>query len=112
MEDPETFAGADIESAHVTLHVGLDGTWSPGCVRGANDHGVARDDGSRMQTDFTSDEIDLLIIVELEIDGAVHSETGNDIAGLPVQRDKAVTGCDIENPFLFSIGPIRQSATR
>ena len=65
MEDPEAFAGAHIESAHVTFHVRLDGAWSTGCVCGANDHSVTGDDGSRMQTDFTSDRIDLLIVVEL-----------------------------------------------
>src|SRR5579872_6241763 len=45
VEDPQAFAGAHVEGAHETFHVGLAARDAAGAVRGAYDDGVVRDDG-------------------------------------------------------------------
>ena len=63
-----------------------------------------------MQPEFARDQIDLLIVIELQVDDSVLPEAWNRNAGLGVQRDQAVAGRDVENPFFATIGPVGQAA--
>jgi hypothetical protein len=82
-------------------------------VRSADDYGVAGDDRSRVESDLTAQEIDVLIVVHFQIDCAVFSKAANSRAGLGVKRDKAVARSDVEDSIVRAsrtTAPVRQSA--
>ena len=57
-------------------------------------------------------EVDLLIVILLQIDDAVHAEAGD---GRPVVASSAhqpVPGRHVENSLLLAVGPVRDAATR
>ena len=110
MEDPEAFARPDVEAADVALHIRFAFGNAAGFVRGADDHDVLGDDGSCMQSDFAVDQIDFLIVILLQIDDAILSEGRYRCAGLGVERDETVSGRDVENSLLSSVGPVSQAA--
>src|SRR5438552_2222742 len=112
MENPETFARAHIEAANVALHIFLAGRDSAWFVRCTDDHRVTGDDGSCVESDLRTQEIDLLIVVQFQIDSAVFAKAANRCAGLRIERDKPVAGSDVKYPLVPSraIAPVRQSA--
>ena len=112
MEDPETLAGAHVESPDVTLHILLAPGYSARAVGCAHDDNVLRDDRGRVQSDFARDQIDLLIVVEFQIDNAILSEARHGGSCLRVQRHQTITGRDVQNSFITSVCPIRQAASR
>jgi len=77
----------------------------------ADDDDVLGNHGGRMEPDFAGDEVDILIVLELQIDGAVDAEAGNRIASLRVERDEAIPGRDVEDPLFAAVGPVRESTT-
>src|SRR5215510_614948 len=99
MENPEPLAGPHVEAANVTFYVSLafwDGAGQVGC---ADDHGVACYNRGGVEADFSVDEIDLLIVIELQVDNTVFAEGRNGSACLRIQRNQAVTGSDVKDPF-------------
>src|SRR5262249_46746191 len=82
VEDPQPLPRASVECAHITLHIRLAARNSARPVRRAHDHDVARNYGSRMQSDFARHRIDLLIVVFLQVDDAVLAEAGHHRTGL------------------------------
>ena len=101
VEDPQTLAGSDVESAHVAFDVVFDFRRAGCPVRGADDHHIAGHHGRRVQPDFAGFEIDHLIVIELQIDDAVLPEARNRNAGLGVERDQPIARRDVENPFVI-----------
>src|SRR5437867_4225180 len=68
-----------------------------------------------MQPDVTFLQVDLLAgsmrDARLEIDNTVLAEGRYASAGLGIERDEPIAGRDVQDSFLFAIGPIRQAAT-
>ena len=112
MEDPETLAGANVESPDESLHVGLAARDAARPMRRADDHGVLRDERCRMKPDFAGDEINLLIVIELQIDRAVRSEAGDRRSILRVERQEAIARGHVENSLFAAVGPVRQATAR
>src|SRR5205807_1861840 len=84
VENPEAFAGANVESADVALHVFVAARDAARAVRGADDHDILGNYWSGVESDFARDGVDLLIVVLLEIDDAVASEGGNRSSGFGI----------------------------
>ncbi len=112
VEDPQALAGAHVESADVALHVRLAGRHAARSVRGADDDDVAGDRRRGVKPDLARHRIDLLIVVLFQVDDAVNAEARNAHAGLRVQRDELIARRDVEDPFLFAVGPVREAAPR
>src|SRR5262249_47425920 len=112
VEDPEALAGAHVVAADVALDVRLAARNAAGAVRGTDDDDVVADHRGGMKADFTSDRVDLLIVLRLQIDDAVDAEPGNGIAVLRVERDEAIAGRDVEDSLFATVGPVREAATR
>src|SRR4029077_3165398 len=81
MEDPYSLPGPHVERANVAARVVVGFRRLSLTERGADNHQVAGDRGRRVQPDFSGDEIDLLIEIELEIDDAVAPERRNPLPG-------------------------------
>src|SRR6185295_4126387 len=47
-----------------------------------------------------------------QIDDAVLAEACDARSGLRIERNQAIPGGDVDDSFLFAVGPIRQSASR
>src|SRR5439155_26028081 len=112
MDDQGALACPHVESANVTLRVRFALGDSGGSVRGADNHDVLSDDRRRMESDFTGGEIDFLIVIELQIDGAIVSEAGYRHSCFGIETDQAVARRNVEDPFLSPIRPVRQTAAR
>jgi hypothetical protein len=70
-----------------------------------------------MHADFTGLEIDRLAVAEdrasFQVHNTVGAEGGDHRAGLRVQRDQAIAGRDVEDPFVAAaVGPVRHAASR
>src|SRR5437588_1263055 len=111
MENPEALSGSYIKSADIALHVLFTHRNAPRSVRRADDDGVAGDDWRSMESDVGIHQIDFLIIVRLQIDGAVTAKPRYQVAGFRIQRDQPVPRRDVENSFFPAITPIRQAAS-
>src|SRR4029078_3899717 len=59
MEDPETLARSYIETSNLAFRILLTGRPASRFVRGADDHGIAGDDGSGVEPDLSAQWIDL-----------------------------------------------------
>jgi hypothetical protein len=110
VEDPQTFAGLGVETADVTLFVGLASRISAGQMRGADDDYVVDDERGGVEADFAGDEVHVLVVFGFQIDNAVLAEAPHRLARLSIERDQLITGRDVEDPLLASVGPIRQPA--
>ncbi len=85
--------------------------------RGADEDHVLRDDGSRVETDFSGLEIDLLAVAEhdadLHVDDAVLAERAHGLPGLRVERDEAISRRDVDDAIVaFAVAPVREPAAR
>ncbi len=65
VEYPEALASPHIESADEAFHVGLALGYAAGPVRGADNHGIAGDNRRGVQSDFSGNQVDLLIVLKL-----------------------------------------------
>src|SRR5262245_57470171 len=110
MENPEAFAGTDVEAANVPFDVRAAGRDAARLVRGADDDDVARNDGRGMQTDFSAERIDRLIHFEHQIDRATLPERRNRRAGLRIEGDQTIAWRDVEDAFFAPVTPIRKAA--
>ena len=77
VKDPQPLARPHIEPAHETLYVALALRNVPSLARRAHDHRIARHHRSSMQPDLIVHQIDFLVVIELQIDGAVRAESSN-----------------------------------
>ena len=59
-----------------------------------------------MESDFAGHEIDFLIVILFQIDGAVFAEAANGRACLRIERDEAISGSHIEDAFFAAIAPV------
>ena len=109
MEDPQPFAGFYIEATNVAFHILLAARRATGPVRRTDNHGVAGHNRSRVKADFAGHEIDFLIVILLQVDGAVFAEAANRGARFRIEGDEAIPGSDVEDSFFTSIAPIRKS---
>jgi hypothetical protein len=112
VENPEAFAGANVEAANVALDVRLAARRTAGEVCGPDDDHVARHDRRRMQADLAGDGINLLIELLLEIDDAVGAKRRDPIAGFRIERDQLIPGRHVEDSFFLVVGPVREAAPR
>ncbi len=110
VEDPQALARADVERADVALVVPVRLGREPLAERGADEHHVLGHDRGRLQADLARDEIDVLIVVALEVDGAALAEGGDGDAGPGVEREQAVGGGDVEDPLLGAVRPVGEAA--
>ena len=74
VEDPQTLSRACVVAADETLFVNLALRSAARQMRGADDDDVLRDDRRRVESHFSGDRIDLLIVVHLQIDDAVRAK--------------------------------------
>ncbi len=110
VEDPQALAGADVERADVALVVPVRLGREPLAERGADEHDVLGHDRGRLQADLAREEIDVLIVVALEVDGAALAEGGDGDACLRVEREQAIARGDVEDPLLGSVRPVGETA--
>jgi hypothetical protein len=68
-----------------------------GQVRGTDNDDVLGDDRRRMQADLALFRIDGLVVIHLQIDDAIVAERRHRDAGLRVERQHPVAGCDIHD---------------
>src|SRR5262249_46670750 len=70
------------------------------------------DDGRTLEADLTGDEIgeDRLVDLRLEIHDAARAEAVDRISRLRIEGDETIARCDVQDPFITAIGPIRQAA--
>src|SRR5439155_1362755 len=112
VENPEALARADVIAPDETFLV----FWALGCparqVCGADDHRVPDHYGRGVEAYLARDEIHLLIVFQLQIDNAVVPEPGYRRAGLGVHSDHLIARCDINDPLLPAVGPVRETAAR
>src|SRR5882672_2098517 len=112
MEDPETFARAHIKSTNVSFYgtkaVGI----GPGCMCGPDNNDIASDDRCSMQSDFSTERIDDLIVFHLQIHNAADAEARYRRTSLRIQSDQAITRRHVENSLFGTVGPVRESTTR
>src|SRR5262245_33880063 len=113
MEDPEPFAGANIETPNVPFIILETPRRRSFAERGADDDDIAADDRRALESDLTCHEVreNRLIDVRLEIDDAVRSKARNGRAGFRIERDQTIAWRDVEDTFLSSVGPIRETAS-
>src|SRR6266850_5574079 len=106
MENPEALSSADIESPDVALHILFTYRNAARFMRRAYDYRVARNHRRRMEADVGTHQIDFLIILQLQIDGAVPAKTRYQIAGFRIERDQPVPRRDVEDSFFSAVTPI------
>jgi hypothetical protein len=82
-------------------------------VRSPDDDDVADDQRRRVQAQLARVEIHILIVFELQIDGAVASEGRNRNSGPCIERQHSVARCDVDDaPFgAVGAGPIGESTS-
>src|SRR5262245_8124039 len=111
MEDPEPFAGANIETPNVPFIILETPRRRSFAERGADDDDIAADDRRALESDLTCHEVreNRLIDVRLEIDDAVRSKARNGRAGFRIERDQTIAWRDVEDSFLSPVGPIGET---
>jgi hypothetical protein len=65
-----------------------------------------------MQSDFSTEWIDNLIVIEFQIHDTTYAEAGNNCSRPGVESDQAITRCYIKNSFFSAIGPVGKSTSR
>ncbi len=112
MEDPQPLARAHVEPADVALVIAHALGRHAFAERRADDHRILGDHRRRLQTDLAGGEVgeEGLIVVELQIHGAVLAERFDGRAGLRIERDQAVSRRDIEDALFLAVGPIGHAA--
>src|SRR5947207_13680678 len=100
MENPEALAGARIETTDVAFYVVFAFGNAARLVRRAHDDGVAGDDRRRMESDVGIHQIDSLIVIQLQIDGAVFAEAPHRKTGLRIECNQPVSRCDVEDSLV------------
>ena len=95
-----------------SLHVPLALRIASGQMRRADDDCIPRHRGSRMQSHFARDQIDLLVVIHLQIDDTRLAERCERLPILRIQRDQPIAGRHMRMQLLAAIGPIRQAASR
>ena len=110
VERPGLASRADIKRLDEALGVVVRLWCVPFAKRGADHHGVAADRGRGVEADLSVDQVNRLAAAEhrsgLQIHGAVSAERLDAHPGLRVERDEEISGRDVEDAFLFAIGPI------
>ena len=108
MEDPEPLARAYVVASHVAFRVAHRLRRRTGPVRRADDDDVADDERRGVETELGRVEVDLLIVFELQIDGAVSSEGRNRHSGLRVEGQHPVAGRDVDDAPIGAVraGPV------
>ena len=117
VERPQPLSGAHVEPADQPFSVVV------GLRRAAfeerrpdHDDAVCGDGGCRMHANLAGDQIDLLPFAEdhagFQIDDAVGAEGGDARSGARVERDQAVAGRDVENPFVAAVSPVGDATAR
>ena len=112
MEDPEAFARADVVSTDEAFFVSTALGRPTRQVRRAHNDRVSGHDRRGVQTDLAGNEIHCLVHLLLEIDDAVFSKPGYRPADLGVESDHVVARCDVDDPLLTAVGPVRQATAR
>ena len=113
VEDPQPLAGLDVEAADVALLVLLALGRTSRHVRGADDDGVLRDDGRRVEADFAGHRVHHLIVVLLQIDDAVGAEIPHQLARHRVQGHELVARRHVEHAaIVLAVGPVGEAAAR
>src|SRR5262249_26009722 len=104
VELPELFPRARVKRPHQAFRVVVrsDGRAFP--ERGPDNDNIAGNCRCGMHADFTALEIDLLVDAahdtDLQIDGAILAERGDERTGLRVQLDESVAGRDEYNSLI------------
>ena len=82
-------------------------------MRGADHDDVADDQRCRVEANLAGIEVELLIVFELQIDGAIAPEGGNRNAGPGIERQQSIAGCDVNDAAVRSIraGPVGEPAS-
>src|SRR6267143_6190727 len=110
MEDPQAFARPDVEASNVPADILHHLGYSARPVRSTNDDGIARYDRCGMEPDLSSNEIDFLIVIELQIDDAVPAKARHHVSSPGIQGDEAIAGRDVQDSLFPAIAPVRQPA--
>ena len=88
VEDPEAFAGADVEAAHVAFDVAVAFGDAAGAMRRADDDDILGDDGRGVEADlrrWSRSSWMVLVVIQFQIDRAVLSEGRDRRAGFGVR---------------------------
>jgi len=64
------------------------------------------------ETDFTANQVHLLVIVQLQIDHAVLTERGNGHTSLRVECQHPVARRDVDDPGIAPVAPVREPTAR
>ena len=113
VEGPQPLAGAHIEGANIALGVVVIDRREAFAEGGADDDGVARNGGRRMDAGLAGFKVlDLLIPVLLEVDDAVFAEIGVGLAGIGIKADQAIADGGVKDAALGAVAPIAEPAAR
>ena len=112
MKDPAALAGAHVVGAHIANHRLVVARRAALDVRRTDDDGVLRNDRRGVQSDLVVQLVDLLIVVLLQIDDAVHAEGGDAMTSSRIERDHLVSGRDVNDPCFLAVAPVREPAAR
>ena len=109
---PELPAGTHVVGARRALVVAITRRRETFPERRADQHHVAGHGRRRLPADFAGNQVglDLLIIVRLQVDGAVVAEGADALPGLGVQRDQQVARRYVEDARIFTVAPIDQAS--
>ena len=112
VENPEPFAGAHVESAHVAFVVAHALRSHPFAEGRADDHRVFRHHRGGLNAHFSGLQVgqNLLIVILFQVHNAVFAKRRNAPSGLRVQTNQAVAGGHIKNALFVAVGPVRQPA--
>src|SRR5262249_55415331 len=115
VENPEPLAGTHIKTANVSFIV-AHALWRETFAKcGADYHGVLGHNRRRLKADLTGGDVghEGLVVILLEIDGAVVAKGGDQRAGLCVKANQPVAGRYIKDALFFScrVRPISQAGS-
>ena len=112
MENPEPLAGLHIEAAHKSF--GCRASVRASCreVGRAHDHDFSGDERRGIEAHGGRGEVVFLVIVDFQIHDTILAEGVNEFASPGIERDHAVSGCDIEDSLIGAVGtrPVRYPA--
>src|SRR6266446_2718098 len=112
VEDPKAFAGLDVEPADVAFHIFPALGIRAGPVCSAHDHDVFGNGRGGVKAHFPGDQIHILVVIKLEIDDAFIPKGGGRNAGLRIQSDQPIAGCDVEDSLFGAVSPVCKAAAR